>query len=112
MIALLDKKKVFFSNAEFKFMMTWAIEAHSKIPPTDFCFRIALDFAENGPLLYLPSGYLLNITIHVGIPAPSRGFPLVFVLSFMSFMSSYYAGHVRVLSLRNTGSIQGYMVEG
>ena len=30
-------------------MATWAIEAHSKVPPTDFCFRIALDFAENGP---------------------------------------------------------------
>ena len=40
-------------------MATWAIEAHSKVPPTptDFFFRIALDFAENGPILYLPSGY-------------------------------------------------------
>ena len=38
-------------------MATWAIEAHSKVPPTDFCFPIMLDFAENGPFLYLSSGY-------------------------------------------------------
>ena len=41
-------------------MATWAIEAHSKVPPTDFCFPITLDFAENGPLLYLPSGTILT----------------------------------------------------
>ena len=38
-------------------MATWASEAHIKVSPTDFCFPITLDFAENGPLLYLPSGY-------------------------------------------------------
>ena len=54
-------KKMIFSNTEFHFWATWAIEAHSKVPPTDFCFRIALDFVENGPLLYLPSGYTFII---------------------------------------------------
>ena len=36
-------------------MATWDIEAHSKVRPTDFHFRITLNFAENGPLLYFPS---------------------------------------------------------
>ena len=43
--------------------MTWAIEAHSKVPPTDFCFQIALDFVENGPLLYLLSGYYSRVVL-------------------------------------------------
>ena len=38
-------------------MATWAMEAHSKVHPTGFFFRIALGFVENGPFLYLLSGY-------------------------------------------------------
>ena len=54
-----QKKSDFF---KYGILRLWrrglsAIEAHSKVPLTDFCFRIALDFAENGPLLHLPSGY-------------------------------------------------------
>ena len=37
-------------------MARWDIEAHSKVTPADFYFPITLDFAKNGPLLYLPSG--------------------------------------------------------
>ena len=51
------KKKVIFQIRNFIIMATWATEAHSKVPPTDFFFRIGSDFVENGPLLYLPSGH-------------------------------------------------------
>ena len=56
-MALLDKKKY----GILKFTVTWAIEAHSKVTPTDFCFPITLDFAENGALLYLSSGYYQGV---------------------------------------------------
>ena len=57
LLAIAPKKSVFFQIRNFKILATWAIEAHTKEPPTDFCFRIALGFVEDGPLLYLPSGY-------------------------------------------------------
>ena len=51
-------------------MARWAIEAHSKVPPTDFCFRITFDFVENGPLLYLPSGTIVDV--YLLDPSPRR----------------------------------------
>ena len=74
-------------------MATWAIEAHSKVPPTDSFFVIALDFVENRPLLYLPSGYYselkpetrfrctfgggsIHVIIHRLIPNVVLDFPL------------------------------------
>jgi len=42
-------------------------QGNIKVPPPDLCFRIALDFAENGPLLHFPSGhYLMGVECECG----------------------------------------------
>ena len=73
MMALLEIK-VIFLNVEFKFMVTWAIEAHSEVPPTDFFPNHAQFRRERAT--FVPSIWVLVLTL----PFPLCRLPIFEVL--------------------------------